>query len=280
MSLPHSIEEKTLYRDHWSHNAANYQSQGCYEWMTAQLDPLSPKKILDVGCGVGNGVLALLERFAPTIVSLEENADCMRTTCEAVNAAGVPVAGLFRLSYKSHPDGTHDQYTDPRELSISRPVTVIHTDVLFEDLPLESLLKREGPFDAVTLWLMGAVNRQTCRALKGLMIDVTGPYRLHVQNAIYLLADRLLRPGGWLHIVDRGMPLRDEAWKNEIIRGHREQASRTSLEFREIASRSYDEGGGVELKPTPGTSGRVSVSTSDLEMISVIFQLPENPSAQ
>src|SRR6478736_4934823 len=99
MDLPNTIREKTQYRDYWQHNTRHMESQGCYDWMAGQLDALQPRKILDVGCGTGSGVLALLKRFSPAIIALEENADCLDTTCGAVAAAGCPVTGIVRLYY-------------------------------------------------------------------------------------------------------------------------------------------------------------------------------------
>lgn len=50
---------RKIYDRNWQKNAAHYASQGCYEWMASLLKPFAPKRILDIGCGEGSGILAL-----------------------------------------------------------------------------------------------------------------------------------------------------------------------------------------------------------------------------
>ncbi len=244
--------------------------------MASQLDPLKPKRILDIGCGVGNGVLALLKRFSPTIVSLEENADCIDATCEAVADSGQTVAGIFRLYYEELEDGSHNILIDQGEMVMTRKVTVVHTDVLLDDPAAIAMLDAQAPFDAVTVWLMGTFKmRQTCRNISNLVMENSGDYRLHVQNRVYALADRILRPGGWLHIVDRGEIPSELALRDDLINSHREQALDTRLEFFDLAHRGYEESReGIRLVITPGTSGTTKESIDNLGMISIISRLP------
>jgi SAM-dependent methyltransferase len=276
MAIPYTIREKTQYRDHWQHNARHIESQGCYDWMAAQLDALQPRKILDIGCGVGSGLLALLDRFSPAIVALEENADCLDTTCEAVAAAGRPVTGIVRLFYHEHPDGTHDLLIDQGPIKIERAITVVHADLLLDDGKLHDLLMREAPFDAVTVWLMGTYKfRESCRNLSNLGIEGGGDYRLHVQNKAYELADKILRPGGWLHIVDRGEVPNPEL-RDDLIRSHQDQASPTRLEFHRFTLRPYEEitTNGIRLQITPRTSGRTVEKIEQMALLSIISRMP------
>lgn len=278
MDLPYTLDEKTKYRDYWQHNATHMETQDCYRWMASELDDLQPRKILDIGCGTGSGVLALLDRFSPSIIALEENADCLDTTCEAVAALNRPVTGVVRLYYNEHGDGTHDLLVDQGPIAIDRAVTVVHADLLLEDLPMQDLLIREGPFDAVTVWLMGTyMFRQSCRNLSNLEIRDGGDYRLRVQNKVYEIAGKHLRPGGWLHTVDRGEAPDDEL-REDLIRSHMEQASTTSLQFQRFAHRPYSEitTKGIKLQITPGTSDRTVDIIEQMSLLSMIFKQPDS----
>jgi ubiquinone/menaquinone biosynthesis C-methylase UbiE len=52
-------KEKSEYEYNWARNATSYSDQGCYDWMAKQLDTLQPRKVFDVGCGTGEGLLVL-----------------------------------------------------------------------------------------------------------------------------------------------------------------------------------------------------------------------------
>ncbi len=70
---PSSIEKKAQYCKGWKINATTFQEQECYTWMAEQLRQYKPIRVLDVGCGTGEGLAALLAGSTRTIVSLEEN---------------------------------------------------------------------------------------------------------------------------------------------------------------------------------------------------------------
>jgi hypothetical protein len=90
---------------------------------------------------------------------------------------------------------------------------------------------------------------------------------LAVQNRAYVLADVVLRPGGRLNIVDRRELPRNRALIDDIIHGHREQASGTSLVVSdEIDYKTYQPPNGVQMVTTPGTSGR----QPDLSVVAVV----------
>ena len=55
------VVSQQMYVERWSKSSDNFQGQGCYSWMAAQLSRYSPKFILDVGCGDGIGLMALYE---------------------------------------------------------------------------------------------------------------------------------------------------------------------------------------------------------------------------
>ena len=55
VTMAHRVYEKS-----WSANSANIDLQGGYEWMVTLLKQYQPKRIFDVGCGVGTGIQALI----------------------------------------------------------------------------------------------------------------------------------------------------------------------------------------------------------------------------
>ena len=277
MELPLWTPEKSEYRDYWSSNSAHMEKQGCYAWMAEQLRPLRPSRVLDIGCGTGEGLLALLSAFGPEIVSLEENGACIQHASDAIATAGYAVEPVYRLAYVEHSDGTHEIARDDEPIAVSKRVAIVHADPLLNDPPLTRFLEAAPLFDAVTVWLIGTyMMRRSCRSLASLGIADGSDYRLRVQNQVYEIADRVLRPGGWLHVVDRGEPPCTPALRNDLLDSHRAQAEPTSLEVFALDYREYTEpkGRGVRLVASPGTSGEKRDSDT-LTTVSVLSRKPE-----
>lgn len=233
MKLPLNTAEKTKYCSYWSHNAKTFEQQGCYDWMASQLKPFSPKRILDIGCGTGEGLAALLRLGTESIVCLEENFDCIKATEEKLVGMGHEVSVVPRICYYEQPDGTHELIIDQGEpIKEGGRVTLVHADpfLLQVDRPLSEFLSTAFRFDAVTIWLIGTYDvRRSCRALRNLTIADGRDYRLRLQNTIYELADKVLVPGGLLHVVDRGVVPDREDLREIMFKLHREQAEVTSL---------------------------------------------------
>ncbi len=244
--------------------------------MAQQLRPLEPKRILDIGCGSGEGLLALLSAFSPTIIALEENADCIRHSCDVVAAAGYEIEPIYRLGYLEHQDGSHDIHFDQTRIVASRQVTLVHADTLVDDPEMLRFLEASAPFDAVTVWLIGTyMMRRTCRNIANLRIADANEYRLRVQNRVYRWADRLLRPGGWLQVVDRGEPPSTKSLLDDMFNSHRDQAKPTNLEVFDVSYREYTEptNRGIRMVVSPGTSGRM-VDLTTLAMLSILSRKP------
>lgn len=277
ISLPISIPEKADYCDGWSSNAAHFERQGCYDWIADQLSPLKPKRILDIGCGTGEGLIALSRVFSPEIVSIEENSDCIQRTEQVLAARGIQVTSVFRLGYQTLADGMHEIAFDQSPISTSAQVTLVHADMLVDDpAMLGFFADQRQNFDAVTVWLIGTFMwRRTCRNIQNLRITGGNEYRLRVQNRVYRLASEMLRPGGVLQVVDRGEPPTEQFLLDDMYKAHRDQAKMTDLDVFSVTFREYSEptDRGISMVATPGTSGRKPTLTK-LAMVSVLSRKP------
>lgn len=270
------VPEQLKYPHYWGSNAEHLAEQGCYEWMAGLLAPLQPKKILDIGCGTGEGLLALLKAYSPSITSIEENAECIRLASERVRAAGRSPAHVFRHSYEMQSDGRHGVFVDQSPIGIRGDPFLVQGDVILNDSALLEFVLDQAPFDAVTVWLIGAYQfRQTCLNLAPLQITDGNQYRLTVQNRVYEIAGKVLRPGGWLHVVDRGEAPREKFLIDDLYNAHREQASPTDLDVFDVSYREYSEPTqrGVSMQLNPGSSGRVPKNW-DLAMLSILSRRP------
>ena len=267
--------EKTRYCEGWKTNATTFQKQGCYAWMAEQLQPYAPVRVLDVGCGTGEGLAALLATSTRSIVTIEENFDCMKAAERYLVELGYSVRTIPRIGYVEHSGGRHELVIDQDAIiEEGPPITLVHADLLLTDVdtPLHTFLYSIPNFDAVTIWLMGTFKwRETCKTLDRLRIGSPMEYRLHTQNRTYEIADGILKPGGVLHVVDRGkVPDTDEI-KNMIIDVHRDHASATSLCVSDFSYRVYTEpiAHGVRMIRDPATENAGSA------MHSIILRKPE-----
>lgn len=216
--------------------------------------------------------MALLSAYDPDIVCFEENAECIRKTGLAIKAKGHEVEPIFRLGYEEFNDGTHWIHFDQSPIVKSSQVSLIHADVLVDDPTMLRFLEESPPFDAVTVWLMGTyMSRRTCRNISNLKIADTNEYRLRVQNRIYEIANRALRTGGCLQIVDRGEPPSTEALAKDLKDSHLDQARGTDLQVIDLQYRIYNEPTvrGISMVASIGTSGRI-VELKELAMTSIV----------
>ena len=253
--------EKCGYQYSWVGNSTSYAEQGCYEWMASQLDELKPSRVFDVGCGNGEGLIALRQRFGCQRLSIDENAYCLRHAARALRDRGGRVQTKERFRYADIEDGRHLIGVEPGEIILRREVMLVQGDLLPADDELFRFITSRPLFDAVTIWLIGAFEeRKSCVNLDDFKMKRLGEYRLHIQNKTYELAARILRPGGLLQVVDRSEIPEDKSLHEELLQSHRDQASTTDLEVLSIAYRPYSEltgGRGIRVLPTPGSSGRM-----------------------
>lgn len=271
-----AIAEKKEYQTYWQMNAEYYEKQGCYEWMAAQLDALKPRRVLDIGCGTGEGVRALYRRFGCQVLSLDENIECLRMAARVLRKEGAKTQVIERFTYVAMPNERHAIGVEERPITSSRQAILLQGDILLDDELLFNYLRSKAPFDAMTIWLCGVFNmRRTCANLDNYKMKETNEYRLYVQNKTYKLAAELLRSGGILQVVDRGeVPATDEL-RVDLLNSHRDQAKPTDLEVLDLNYRLYKDldKKGVRMVVSLGTSGRVA-DLSQLAMCSIRSRKP------
>ncbi|HEY3821427.1 MAG TPA: hypothetical protein VGL81_29875 [Polyangiaceae bacterium] len=102
------------------------------------------------------------------------------------------------------------------------------------------------PVDAVTCWLLDlrAARPEVVEKLRAMGLRTPEEHRLAVQTLVYRLADRVLRPGGVLQVVDRMLEPFGESLATGMMRLQRAQAKGTRLEFASIDARP-DQGGAL-----------------------------------
>jgi SAM-dependent methyltransferase len=245
--------------------------------MAKRLEPYKPKRILDIGSGDGKGVAALWNLFrCELLISLDENPECLEIAKRRLENLGASPNVIRRMDVEMKSEKKYLLKVSTGKLPKSNGTYFIESDVL-ADPELEEFLERIPLFDAITIWLMGThLMRQNCLNLAQLQMTSNGEYRLRVQNKIYEMADKILRPGGVLQVVDRGEEPNTEYLRTETIAGHKDQASVTSLEVQDMEYMPYTElesGNHVSMVKTIGKDGPVR----DIQRFAVISVIAIKP---
>ena len=223
-----------FYTYDWSRDSAYFSQKGYYQWMAKQLEKyFIPKLVLDIGCGTGEGILALIKQFSCNIIAIEENKHCINSAKTLLENQGISVKVIERMVFlpqldnRENPFSYVNGYTQV-DFSHDAQVTIIQGDWSDEDTELLNFL-RSFEFDAVTVWLIGThMLHQYLRTLPD-WVNSDTHYRLKIQNRAYDIADEILRSGGVLNVIDRGINNMDDFLLN-WQKNHEDQASTTSLQ--------------------------------------------------
>lgn len=249
-------KHRSEYAANWRANALKFTEDGHYAWMAGFVDGYD--HVLEIGTGDGSSTLELLRR-GHRIVSIDENPACLQMAAENLRASGYEVSHLKRETRKELNKSYSISYQTIEGVPAGQCV-LVEGDINNDPHLLQWLYARPA-FDAVVCWLIGSHSaRKSNDKILNAPVESSGDYRLYVQNAVYVLADRVLRPGGLLQIVDRGELLRNEALRLDALNSHRDQASVTSLVVaEEITQRTYEDPQGTAIQNviTVGLSGRL-----------------------
>jgi tRNA G46 methylase TrmB len=235
-----------MYLKKWKGNAENFHNQKCYAWMASRIQPFQPKRILDIGCGEGAGIIALAQSLMTTwILSLDDNKYCLdeaKNRCES-NALNPELISRLDISAEER---EHHISVIPKELHFASRITLVEGDFLW-DKELLQFINALPKFDAITVWLLGTYDiKIECSNIAHLKaFTEIGKYRLLAHERIYQLADRILNPGGLVHFVDRGISTDMEKLKALSLAEHSDLSAETNLSLREYDVFDYRETYGV-----------------------------------
>lgn len=206
------------------------------------------------------------------IVAIDENPSCLTTARETLRSAKAGDAEVTRRVATVPTRTGFRSAAEPFNGALPTPIALVEADVC-SDPYLEAALKEDGPFDAVTVWLSGVhMYRQFNETVTGAGVNSDYRHRLFVQNSVYELADKVLRIGGVLQVVDRGEAPTTTLLEADLLRAHREQAGPTSLDVRTLTHAAWTppEMSRVPMVLTPGTSGRIPERKTAMAIISVV----------
>jgi SAM-dependent methyltransferase len=267
---------QAVYARNWKVTSQHHYEAGLYQWLAAQLADHAPKRILDIGCGSGHGLVALRATLGDDvrIVAIDENRACLQAADETLRQHGITTQVVHRMTV-AHSANGYDHVAGPLTFDEAAECVLIEADVC-NDAYLAAALQTSGPFDAVTVWLTGVhMMRQFNVNVRAQGVTTDGAHRLYVQNSSYELADAVLRSGGVLQIGDRGQAPDTPLLREDALQAHREQASVTSLDVKGLAFRPYEEPDHrrTPMRFTPGTAGLVP-QVLKLAVVSVVSEKP------
>ena len=240
------------YARRWAGNSSAYEAQGIYRWLTDHLAQFGPvRRVIDVGCGRGQGLDALRERTGDQglLVGIDENPDCLAAAAERLGVVG-PARRLVRVPA---PGRAFDIQPLPGGLPVLSPVILIQADMLLPDPEFEAWVVTLAPVDAVTMWFTGVhPARQHHRLMLSLGITDDTLHRMTNDLATLDLAGAVLPPGGLLQIAGRAMAS-DRRWLvGETTESMRALAEHGPFDVIDVELGEYEE---------PTRSPRIALGT-------------------
>jgi SAM-dependent methyltransferase len=234
------------YLERWKANAENFRSQGCYEWMASQIQPFQPKRVLDIGCGDGSGIIALSSILkSPQILSLDDNRECLEHARDRCVSGGLKPDCIDRFVVSAQGQ-SHLISTAHSKFRFESQITLIEGDLLWDKDLLEFILALPK-FDAITVWLLGTYDiKMECSNTAHLRaFSEVGKYRHLSHERMYQLAGQILKPGGLIHIVERGISIDADKLREMSVEEHSDLSAGTGLLLQAYAMRNYTEASGT-----------------------------------
>jgi hypothetical protein len=244
------------YADRWKANAAAYEAQGVYSELADHLASFGNlSRVIDIGCGRGEGLVALREKTVGSgslLIGLDENPDCLKAAAERLGV-DCPRKRLRRVSQVGR---EYDLEIVAGRLPRLSSISLVQTDLLRPDLELEALLSSAAPYDAVTLWFTGIhPAREYDRICRDLKITTNSLHRMVTDIAALRCAGEFVRPGGYFHVVTRGVTNHPPSLQANLEGEMAALAEHGPVELVEVILLPYQE---------PTSNVRIGVAGTDL----------------
>jgi SAM-dependent methyltransferase len=265
-----------VYAQEWAGNADAYEGQGLYSALASELTSRgSIQRVLDVGCGLGHGLQAIRESLSGGSVELigaDENPDCLAIAAERLGAELIE-ANVDRMQDIVLPGGHYCSTPKAGPITTTGALTLVQADLLVRDDPFNTWLDNFGPLDAVTLWFSGVHKARAATEIAAHFdIRSDSDHRECVEDAVFQLARRRLRPGGVLQVVNRGAFASERLALSEYWRLYEPLAETAGLKLLSVTPTRYNE-------PTGSDAIRVRNREHDVSGLpnyatSMIFRQP------
>lgn len=259
------------YADKWIADESAFADGDHYIWMASLLSEY--QRVLEIGVGNGSSTLALV-KTGHFVIGVDENPACVKRAERRLMDSGFKVKTLFRGEIKPTPkEDTYElKYSKVTHQIAEEQVLLIEGCVPYDERLL-GWLEGQTPFDAVACWLIGTHDARHADVNVN-KDNISSPhlYRLSVQNPLFVRASKLLRPGGVLHIIDRGKP--DGA--EQILSARQDQASPTPLLVESSPQIRVYQGPDSGMKMCQMFDGEniKPISTERIAFISTICRVP------
>jgi hypothetical protein len=239
------------YAERWNGNATAYEAQGLYLQLAEHLASFGTfSRIVDIGCGRGEGLVALQNITVKTgslLIGLDENSDCLKAAAQRLGVSS-PRKRLKRIGRGGR---SYDLEVVTGRLPQLAPILLVQTDLLRPDPELESVIATAAPYDAVTLWFTGIhPARQYDQITKLHRITSDRMHRMATDVAALEYAGAFVRSGGFFHVANRFAGNQPASLHTQAVSEMQALAEHGSVELVEVLLVPYNE-------PTSGV--RISV---------------------
>ena len=211
------------YADRWAVNAEHYEKQGIYASLAKHLSyHITPSRVLDIGCGRGQGLAALMEQFGPNglkIIGVDENQDCLAAAADRFR---IPPPDV-RLKSLSRSDRKYDIDIMVGPIQYQKSLTLVNTDIRRPDRDLDELVAAGAPLDLVSIWFSGTHGAQSLYIENEVNnLSSSSEIRMATEAAAADVAIHLCRKGGVLHVANRAAE-RSESACHKLIEAEMQQ---------------------------------------------------------